>query len=480
MTEGLNSKSTLLLISAGMMEITWLYALTCILFLMLESPLIPLWAVILSFFTPILITSILKGRGRRIIEHVILHIFFYFMILLYTFYVYGNCQGSFFNFKWLKMLLNQQYGSVGGFSYLFILFWLLFLWINGYKLVNRSNDYFIIASHFDLGILMLVFTFIILGSLHLSLPFAGLLILYYFLFGMFSISLAKNLRSSKTRHPNQFSGTGMVLTFILAVLLFGSWIVLFFLPQLSLAAQVGSRVLKIVSKPLLNLLLKIILFLFSGYGNRAVNVSSISSGDPGIPLIESSEPTWWTQLLGWMITWGGLILLSLLAMMVICWLIWSLWKWFSTKTEVDTKRKGFFEELLLWFLHLFSLAKKVLGRIVFLLKNIRRKQENISVLFQKLCRWGRSSGIPRESSKTPQEYGRYLTHFFPDNRLDIQLIIKNFNREIYGKKPIQAEQLRKAKKAWQRLSHPSKWPLRLWIKIFYSRKFRSQETTIST
>jgi len=478
MTEGPNSKSILLLISAGMMEISWLYALSCILFLMLESPLIPLWAVVLSFFTPILIASVLKGRGRRIIEHVILHISFSFMILLYTFYVYGNRQESFFNFGWLKMLLHQQYGSVSGPSYLFILFWLSFLWISGYKLVNRSNDYFIIASRFDLGIVMLVFTFIILGSIHLSLPFAGLLIIYYFLFSMFSISLAKNLRSSKTRRPNQFSGTGLVLTFILAVLLFGSWIVLFFLPQLSLAAQAGSHVLKIVTKPFLSLLLKIILFLF-GHRNRTLNVGSTSAGDSGISLIESSEPTWWAQLLQWMIIWGGLILLSLLAILAICWFVWSLWKWFSTKTELDTKRKGFFEELLLWFLHQFSLAKKVLGKIVGLVKNIRKKQENISVLFQKLCRWGRSSGIPRERSKTPQEYGRYLTHFFPDNQLDFQLIIKNFNQEIYGKKIIQAEELRKVKKAWRRLSRPSKWPLRLWVKIFYSRKFRSQETNIS-
>ncbi len=106
-----------------------------------------------------------------------------------------------------------------------------------------------------------------------------------------------------------------------------------------------------------------------------------------------------------------------------------------------------------------------------LLKNIRRKQETISVLFQKLCRWGRSNGLPRERSKTPQEYGRYLTHFFPDSQPDIQLIIESFNLEIYGKKSIQVEQWRKVKKAWRRLSSFTKWPLRFWVRMFYSRKF---------
>ncbi|MBE3113503.1 MAG: DUF4129 domain-containing protein, partial [Actinobacteria bacterium] len=472
MTEGPKNKRTLLLISAGMMEITWLYVLACIIFLMLKAPIFPIWTAILAFFTPILIHSVLKGRGRRIIIHVILHAFFYLTILLYTFYFYGNWQGPFFNFKWLEMILHQQYGSVGGLAYLFILFWCSFLWISGYKLANRSHDFYQIASRFDLGIVALVSAFIILGSMNLSFPHSEVSIIYYFLFSMFAISLAKNLGSSKTKYSHQFTGTSLILTFILAVLLIGSWVVLFFLPQLSQAAQAGYHVLKIVSKPLGNLLLKIILFLFSGYGNRAVNVSSTSSGDSSITMIESSEPSWWAHLLEWVITWGGIILLSLLALIASGWLLWSLWKWFSTKTEVDTKRKGFFEELLLWFLHLFSQAKKVLYKMLGLLKNIRRKQETISVLFQKLCRWGHSSGLPRESSKTPLEYGRYLTHFFPDSQPDIQLIIQIFNQEIYGKKSIQAEQWRKAKKAWQHLSSPTKWPLRLWVKIFYSRKFR--------
>jgi hypothetical protein len=479
MTEGAESKRTLLLISAGMMEITWLYVLASILFLMLKAPIFPIWTAILAFFMPIFIHSVLKGRGKRIIIHVMLHAFFYLTILLYTFYFYGNWQGPFFNFKWLEMILHQQYGSIGGLAYLFILFWFSFLWISGYKLAKRSHDFYQIASRFDLGIVALVFAFIILRSMNLSFPRAEVSIIYYFLFSMFAISLAKNLGSSKTKYSHQLSGTSLILTFILAVLLIGSWVVLFFLPQLSQAARAGYHVLKIVSKPLGNLLLKIILFFF-GYGKHRANLGTTSSGDAAVPIIESSEPSWWAHLLAWVITWGGIILLSLLALIAIGWLLMSLWKWFSTKTEVDTRRKGFFEELFLWFLYLFSLGKKVLYKMLGRLKNIRRKQETIAVLFQKLCRWGRSSGLPRERSKTPQEYGRYLTHFFPDSQPDIQLIIQSFNQEIYGKKSIQAEQWRKAKKAWRHLSSPTKWPLRLWVKIFYSRKFRLQEATIST
>jgi len=478
MIENLKSKKILLLISAGMMEITWLYALACILFLMLNAPVFPIWTTVLSFFTPVIITSILKGRGRRVIEHFILYTFFYFVVLLYTFYIYGNWQDSFLNFNWLKMILHQQYGLVGGVTYLSIIFWLSVFWISGYKLANRSNDYFMITSRFDLGITGLVITFIILGSMNFSFPHSGTLIIYYFLFSMFTISLAKNLKSSKTKYLKRFSGTSLILTFILIVLLIGSWVVLFFLPQLSSTAQAAYYVLKIVSKPLGNILIKIIFLLF-GFRKSAASVGSGNSGNSDISAIENSDPGWWTQLLEWVITRGGLILLSLIVIVVISWLLWSLWKWFSTKTEVDVERKGIFEELLLWFLHLFSFGKKALYKILDISKIIQRRQENISILFQKLCRWGRSSGIPREISQTPQEYANYLSHFFPDSQNDIQLIVESFNREIYRKKTIPSEQIKKTKKAWKRLSGPSKWPLRLWIKIFYSRKFNSQEATSS-
>ena len=171
------------------------------------------------------------------------------------------------------MILHQQYGLVGGLAYLFILFWFSFLWVSGYKLASRSNDFYQIASRFDLGIVVLVFAFIILGSMNLSFPHSQVAIIYYFLFSMFTISLAKNSESSKTKYSHQFSGTSLVLTFILAVLLIGSWVVLFFFPQLSSASQVGYHVLKIVSKPLGNLLLKIILFLF-GHGRHTANIGT--------------------------------------------------------------------------------------------------------------------------------------------------------------------------------------------------------------
>jgi len=475
----MKGKKTLLYISTGMMEVTWLYALASILFLLLNYPLFPIWAAILAFFVPIIINSALKGRGKRIIEHVLLHLLFYLSILLFTIYFYGNWPEPFWNFTWLEMILNQQYGAVSGFAYLLVLIWFSFLWINGYKLANRSCDYFIVTSRFDLGMVALILTFIILGSTNLSFPRADILIIYYFLFSMLAIALAQNLRSSSTKHPSSISETGLVIPFILTVLLIGSWVFLFFLPQLTSAAQTGYQILKIVSRPIGNLLLKLLTLLF-GFHKPALEVGPTYSGEAGLPIAENVEPSWWAQLLQWLITWGGIIFLILFALLLIGWLAWSLWKWFSTRTELDTEKKGFWEELWLWLRYIFSEGKRLLAKFFNQMITAKRKPENISLLFQKLCRWGQYSGIPRKKSKTPAEYGRQLAFFFPDSQQDIRLIIDGFNEVIYGKRNLSKEQLDQVKKAWRRISSPTKWLLRLQVKIFHSRKLSYYHEAISS
>ena len=471
----IKTKKILLFISAGMIEITWLYALNSLLFLMLSLPGFPIWSVLLAFFVPILIIFTLKGTGKRIIELFLLHLFFFTFILLYTIYTYGNwqVQFSFLDPTWLKMIMDHQYGQIEGYSYLLIIFWVSVYWISGFLISKRPNNHTTIASRFDLGITVLVFVFIILWVTDLSLVRPEFLIIYYFLFSMLAFSIAKNLEGSERTNQNQLTGSSMVFTFILLILIFGSWIFLFFLPQLSSVAQTGYKVLKIISKPLGNLLLKIITFLF-GYGNMAPGAIHPTSGESGIPILENPEPSWWVQILGKIMGWGAIILLGILVIIAIGWLLWSMGKWFALKTEHDTNRKGFFHHILLGLIYILHLGKKFLNKTVLILNKFRKKQKDIPFYFQKLCRWGLISGIPRKKSHTPQEYGRQLSHFFPDSQENIKLIIESFNQEIYGNKKIQSEELKKIKKAWNSLVSPVKWPLRLWVRLFVSQKNKQQ------
>ena len=187
--------------------------------------------------------------GQCQIEHVVLHAICFFALLLYSCYFYGNWEGTFFSFQWLQSLFHHQYGPVDGFAYIALIFWFSCLWVSGYRFIQRSHDYSVITSRFDLGFAALVFTFIVLRSMNISFPRSGIMILYYFLFSIVAIVLAKHAKSTAGNYSHQISGISLVLTFIVVVLLMGSWVVLFLLPQLTSAAQSGYAVLKMIGKP---------------------------------------------------------------------------------------------------------------------------------------------------------------------------------------------------------------------------------------
>jgi hypothetical protein len=170
----------------------------------------------------------------------------------------------------------------------------------------------------------------------------------------------------------------------------------------------------------------------------------------------------------------------MLTLLLIGWLLYSLWKWLSLKTESDIEKKGFFwEELGLLLRYLFLEIKTFLHKFFIDKIFYNRKNDNIYIVFKRLCHWGKQSGLPRKKFQTPSEYGRYLSLFFPDSLKDIGLIIDGFNREFYGKKVSEKDEIENMKKAWRRLSSLSQWPLRLKIKIFHSRRLDYRKTVSS-
>ncbi len=288
---------------------------------------------------------------------------------------------------------------------------------------------------------------------------------------MLAIIIAQQSKSSKIEYDNKRGISNLIFTSIPVILLFASWVLLFFLPQMTSAAQAGYHILKVIANPIGKFLLKILSLLF-GFSNFPADVSSTST-DPAvlsIPIADENELSWLGRILQWIIAFGGILLFSMLTILTIGWLLYSLWKWLSLKTELDIERKGFWEELGLWLRYVFLEIKTFLQKYSVSKIFYRRKDDSISVIFKRLCQWGKHSGITRKKFQTPLEYGRCLSIFFPDNIQDIGLIIDGFNKEFYGGKTNGGEEIEKIKKAWRRLASPSQWPLRLMTKILYSRK----------
>ena len=65
-----------------------------------------------------------------------------------------------------------------------------------------------------------------------------------------------------------YRGMGVIVSFFAVVLLGAGGLVLFFLPGLTAAAQIGYRALKVVGRPLVPVLIAVLRFMFGPRGNR--------------------------------------------------------------------------------------------------------------------------------------------------------------------------------------------------------------------
>ena len=95
--------------------------------------------------------------------------------------------------------------------------------------------------------------------------------------------------------------------------------------------------------------------------------------------------------------------------------------------------------------------------LLFLLKRI----DSAAAVYAGMLRWGRRSGLPAVLSETPVEYGERLKQSFPRLKMEIEMIIEAFNREIYGQIPPDMRTLTGILSARRRMRNPRHWPLRL-------------------
>ena len=422
MTKDGKRNKVFLIISSGMMEMTWLYALIVLFFLMLNVSLFPLWAALIAFFVPAMITNSIKGSGRKNVQHFMLHLTLYIIILFYTIYKYGYRNELFFSLKWLRRFFQQQFVSIEGFIYLLLILSFTVFWLNGHRVANRSNDHPTIASRFDLGITMLVLTFIIAGSTDTVFPNASVLISYYFLFSILAIIISKHSNSSKVEYFKKQCNPNLIFTLIPVIVLFISWLLLFLLPQMTSAAHAGYYIMRIISNPIGRFLSKILYFIF-GFGTRPINNDPINTADYTMVIPEENGLNWLGNTLHWIITWSGIALFGLLTIIIFGWMFFSFYKWLSLKKELDIEKKGFFEELWHWLRHIYIKGTIFLKRYLVKIIARQKREENISLVFKKLCKWGGYTGLPKQKFQTPLEYGKRLALFFPDSYQDIELIV---------------------------------------------------------
>ncbi len=456
-----SERDSLLLLSAGAMELVWFYAwATFICIPLLHRP-FPLPEAMGIFVLAALLTLVVRGRGWRVILILGLHLSGLLLVASKIIHILFYGAHSFLAQWWLWEGFRQPKEPLEWFSYIVVLLVVLFFWIGGVTLARRSVDYLTICTRFDVGVaaffclLMIKFLVLLKGGKDMWGTMPELLLFPFFVFGLLAVAMARNRSGAQRDFLSGYRGIGMIVSCTVVVLAFGTGLVLLFLPYLSAAADMGYDLMKSAAAPLGPVIVAIILFLFSHNRVREAPTFSTSGGTEGSsPLV--MEHSWWGEILEKIVEWGFIGLAVLIAIILCVLALWFLFRWLFSQTDKSEEKAIQWNSISRWFAGIRSALALCWNRFVAVVRGCRDAVD----LYRGLLTWGRHSGMLHSYNETPREYGLRLRRQFPELGGEIETIAEAFNREVYGERVLNARQFKKAREAWSRLRSPRHWPSR--------------------
>jgi hypothetical protein len=461
-------KKGLLLFVSGCMQLCWLYALANFLTTSISHQSFPPLGGIVVFILATGITLLSKEKGWRIIYVLGLQLLGFIFSALLVLYLFNALANPFLSYVWVMEFFLSLTGVLEWFITILIIFLTLFFWTGGLTLAKKPMTYSKTNSRFDLGLgaffLLFLIKLVLLekGGIKIEDSVFEFMIFPFFIFSLSAIGLARKQESFQKNFISGYQGLGVILLFVMAILIFGGGLTLFFLPLMSLAAESGYGILKITAKPLGFILVQVIRFLFMGHSLRPEKPS------PQPPEgIEGLNPPagggWLPEFIEKIVSWGLWIALGLILILAFSLAMYYLLRWLFSKTPASSPKK---ESLWFWIL---SWLKRFRDFILSLPKKVifgKQGYQGAIRIYWTLLSWGRHSGLPHFLNETPNEYGQRLNRQFPKLQGEIDSVIEAFNLEFFGGIQLGKEQLAKPLSAWQRLRSPLLWPSRLKNHLF--------------
>jgi hypothetical protein len=454
-------KGGLLLFSLAGMELSWLYAWAAFVMNALCHRPFPFPEAIAAFALAAALTFFVRGKGWRVIQVLGLQALCLILVSLRIVYAYHCRSYAFFSPEWAMELLGREWSPFEWVTLALLLFWGIAFWVGGVNLARRPPEYMIICSRFDLGVgaifVLLLIKLIMLVKAgikypcNVDVPF----LFSFFLFALPAIGMGRNRSDAQKDFLDGYKGIGVIMSFTVFLLLFGTGAVFLSWPYLTSAAEAAYGALKSAAGPLEPVLISVLRFLF--VSNRSRLDPRPSSNGIDEDLGASSETGPWTEVLQKFLG-IGLLGLGGLILTLICGVgIWFLIRWLLSRTP-GGRRMGEKESLIFsWVMRfrlfmLFCWAKIVQGI---------RGLKGAGQLYAALICWGRHSAVSHFPNETPSEYGLRLMKRFPALKMEIETIIEGYHWEVYGEGTLTPFQMSSSKLAWRRLRSPRRWPSRL-------------------
>ena len=457
----------LLTFSAGAMALVWRLAVANYISLAAFHRPYPLPEAMLALGLAALTCAATRRRGLRVITVISLHGVGLALAVLRTVYVYQAGPHPFVPFGWISRWLATG-PDINAWSAVLLQAALATgFWGGGWYLIRRSGR---LQSHYarlDIGLaafFVLFLTKLLLqhkSGIEIQDFLSEKLLISFMVFGLLTIAVARHRGTAQARFVSGKKIIGMTLSAAVAVVLFSTGLLVFFLPYMTAAAEAGHAALKTASGPVKSVLIAILRFM---YGPRHADqtLGPVRHKPPPTASGEAmGDGSWWVDLLEQVFVYAAIgvgTLLLLAAGIALAWLVVR-WLWRRTPNDGDNDRntdgmaafRAWIETLAL---ALASLWKKLSRRFV-------RLPGTGAAFFAALLRWGRRSGMPVRASETPLEYGRRLQAGFPMAAPEIATIVDLFNREKYGEQVLDCRSLDLASASWRKLRSPLHWGRRL-------------------
>jgi len=454
------NRALLFLVAAGM-ELCYLYACANFVTFSVFHRTFPFWEAVGSFVLAALLTLLTQGRGWRVVWVLGVQAIGFVATGLAMIRFFHSWSDAFLNQTWFVQSFDNPVGVLEWFTGLLMVGWALVFWGGGVRLVRRPTDYFTLCSRFDRGLLaffvllLVKFLLRVRGEMSIDESTSELMIFPFLIFSLLAIGLARNRTDVPRDFLPGYRGVGVILSFGVVILMVSTGLVLFCLPYMTQAAEAGYGALKIVSRPVGFILLKILLFLFgrsTPLAERQPTKKEVIRPDLG----SQGETSWWLELLGKILAYGLWIILGLVILGLISIIVFFFIQWLFSRTEKSRESQSPWPLIASWLEGLRRFLQVCWRGFVSRIRGYR----GVVQIYAGLLKWGHRSGLPHGVSETPAEYGSRLKDRFPAVKQDVELIVGAFNEHVYGEINLNERQFAMTQSAWRRLRSPLLWPTR--------------------
>jgi len=439
-------------------QLSWLYAVTSFLLFSFFERIYPLPQTLAIFSLAVFLTRFHRRHSRRRIQIIGIHLVGIAgagLWIVHTFYYHLE---PWWSSGWLTDFFNRPRVQLEKFLLFFVLGYTIVFWVAGIRFAQQVSSYTSACVRFDRGMVAFFCIFLVKLALQTRMgvqfhdSMALLMMFPFFIFSLTEIGAARNQVDGQ--HKEYFSGyyaVGVLASYTIGALIIGTAAVMFFLPYLKTASEVGYDLMQNAAAPLGPILTAVIRFIF-GYARwDSTAVDLRLQPDPANP-VESSP---WMLVTQKVLMWGGGTLMIAIGIMIACVLLWYAMRWLFTKRVGAAQTADPFS-LLSWWIRIKAFLYT--GCQWLLRTDTKRTARQF---YAALRRWGRYSGFAQKSNETPMEYGRRLSHQFPHLKAEILLVIDMLHWEVYGETALHSQQLKSVRQAWKTLHSPIRWPFRI-------------------